>query len=88
MSNITYTPETKAQLDAWINACPRELANFVYVVTCQQKDDGNIANLGIFSIHETSTYDVFGMIDETIKRLNAEKMKLILRMSQSEEEED
>ena len=87
MSNITYTPETKAQLDAWINACPRELANFVYVVTCQQKDNGDISNLGIFSIHETSTYDVLGMIDETIKRLNQEKMKLILRISQSESED-
>jgi len=87
MSNITYTPETKAQLNAWIDACPRELANFVFVVTCQQKDNGTISNLGIVSLIETSTYDALKMIDETISRLNREKMQLILRMSQSESED-
>jgi hypothetical protein len=87
MSNITYTPATKAQLEAWIDSCPRELANFVFVVTCQLKSSGDISNLGVLSMHEASTYDVLKMIDETIDVLNREKMQLVLRSLKSVSED-
>ena len=69
MSNITYTPENHSKLEEWIDSCPRELANVVFVTTAQMRDDGKINSMGIFSILNSKRGDVVQILDEAIEQL-------------------
>ena len=77
MSNITYTPETKAQLEAWIDSCPRELANVIFVAISQVKDEnGNVNHLGMSSIMNTRRSDAIAITKENILMLIKQHEKL------------
>ena len=69
MSDITYTPETHSKLEEWIDSCPRELANVIFVTTAQKRSDGRINQMGIFSILECSRGDAIQILDEAIEEL-------------------
>jgi hypothetical protein len=69
MSDINYTPENHSKLEEWIDSCPRELANVVFVTTSQKRDDGRINNLGIFSISDCSRGDAVQILGEAIEQL-------------------
>ena len=69
MSDITYTPETHLKLEEWIDSCPRELANVIFVTTAQMRDDGKINSMGIFSILNCKRGDAVQILDEAIEQL-------------------
>lgn len=70
MSNITYTPETKAELQAWMDSCPRELANVICVCIAQVKSqNGDVNHIGLTSIVNTRRSDALAIIEEHISTL-------------------
>lgn len=80
MSNITFTPDRRAALEEWLDSCPRELANLVFVSIAQMKDnDGNCSHLGMSSIVATKRSDALAIISETIETLAEWHNKLATR---------
>jgi hypothetical protein len=77
MSDITYTPENHSKLEEWIDSCPRELANVIFVTTAQKRYDGRIASLGIFSILDSKRGDVIQILDEAIDELQKRRYDLL-----------
>ena len=70
MSKITFTPDRREAIEKWLDSCPRELANVVFVSIAQMKDEsGNCNHLGMSSIVETKRSDALSIISETIETL-------------------
>ena len=80
MSKVTFTQDRREALEEWLDSCPRELANVIFVSIAQMKDnDGNCNHLGMSSIVETKRSDALAIISETIETLAEWHNKLATR---------
>jgi hypothetical protein len=77
MSDITYTPENHSKLDEWIDSCPRELANLISIIAFQNKGDGTMAQIGIYSVLNTSRGNVLQMLDNAIENLQNRRNEIL-----------
>ena len=77
MSDITYTPENHSKLDEWIDSCPRELANLISIIAFQNKGDGTMAQIGIYSVLNTSRENALQMLDDAIANLQNRRNEIL-----------
>jgi hypothetical protein len=77
MSNITYNPENHSKLDEWIDSCPRELANLISIIAFQNKGDGTMNQMGVYSVLKTSRGEVLQMLEEAIDDLQNRRNELL-----------